>query len=71
MAESFFDNDHKDRVIEFDTSFRHIKDHEIDFKSPFGIQGLEYISKKILSKFIPMLKCISKLMTGLKKNQWL
>ena len=46
VAESFFDNDHKDRVIEFDTSFRHIKDHEIDFKSPFGIQGLEYIPQK-------------------------
>ena len=46
VAESFFDNDHKYRVIEFDTSFRHIKDHEIDFKSPFGIQGLEYIPQK-------------------------
>ena len=46
VAESFFDNNHKDRIIEFDRSFRHIKDHEIDFKSPFGIQGLEYIPKK-------------------------
>ena len=23
--------------------FRHIKTHEINFKSPFGIQGLEYL----------------------------
>lgn len=45
VAESFFDNNHKDRIIEFDTSFKHVEDHQIDFKSPFGIQGLEYIPK--------------------------
>ena len=45
VAESFFGNNHKDRIIEFDRSFKHIKDHVINFKSPFGIQGLEYIPK--------------------------
>tara|TARA_B100000029_G_C17537222_1_gene945338 strand:+ start:657 stop:1394 length:738 start_codon:yes stop_codon:yes gene_type:complete len=43
IAESFFDNDHYDRIIEFDSSFKHIKDYQINFKSPFGIQGLEYL----------------------------
>ena len=43
VAESFFDDEHLDRVVEFDSSFRHIKTHAIDFKSPFGIQGLEYL----------------------------
>ncbi|MEE2942925.1 MAG: hypothetical protein VX413_05940 [Verrucomicrobiota bacterium] len=43
VAESFFDNEHLDRVVEFDSSFRHIKTHTIEFKSPFGIQGLEYL----------------------------
>ena len=43
VAESFFDDDHSDRIVEFDSTFRHIKTHEINFKSPFGIQGLEYL----------------------------
>ena len=43
VAESFFDDDHLDRIVEFDASFRHIKDYRIDFKSPYGIQGLEYL----------------------------
>ena len=43
VAESFFDNDHSDRILEFDSAFRHIKTHEINFKSPFGIQGLVFL----------------------------
>jgi len=43
VAESFFDDDHLDQIVEFDASFHHIKDYRIDFKSPYGIQGLEYL----------------------------
>ena len=43
VAESFFDDDHSDRIVEFDAAFGHIKTHEINFKSPFGIQGLEFL----------------------------
>ena len=43
VAESFFDNDHLDRILEFDASFQRINDYRIDFKSPYGIQGLEYL----------------------------
>ncbi len=43
VAESFFDNDHADRIVEFDAAFRHVRTHEIDFKSPYGIQGLDYL----------------------------
>ena len=43
VAESFFDNDHLDKIVEFNASFQHIKDYRIDFKSPYGIQGLEYL----------------------------
>ena len=43
VAESFFDNDHADRIVEFDAAFQHIRTHEIEFKSPYGIQGLEYL----------------------------
>ncbi|MCH2572656.1 MAG: hypothetical protein MK103_14925 [Planctomycetes bacterium] len=43
VAESFFDDEHLDRIVEFDASFQHIKDYRIDFKSPYGIQGLEYL----------------------------
>ena len=43
MAESFFDDEHLDRIVEFDASFQHIKDYHIEFKSPYGIQGLEYL----------------------------
>lgn len=43
VAESFFDDDHTDRIVEFDSAFRHIRTHEIDFKSPYGIQGLDYL----------------------------
>jgi len=43
VAESFFDDEHEDRIVEFDAKFRYIKEHKIRFKSPFGIQGLEYL----------------------------
>ena len=43
MAESYFDDEHLDRIVEFDASFQHIKDYHIEFKSPYGIQGLEYL----------------------------
>jgi hypothetical protein len=43
VAESFFDNDHADRIVEFDAAFRHVRTHETEFKSPYGIQGLEYL----------------------------
>ena len=43
VAESFFDDEHLDKIVEFDASFQHIKDYRIEFKSPYGIQGLEYL----------------------------
>ena len=43
VAESFFDNDHLDRIVEFDQKFQYVKDYTINFKSPYGIQGLEYL----------------------------
>ncbi len=43
VAESFFDNDHADRIVEFDAAFQYIRTHEPEFKSPYGIQGLEYL----------------------------
>lgn len=43
VAESFFDDDHDDRIVEFDASFRHLRSHQIKFRSPYGIQGLEYL----------------------------
>jgi hypothetical protein len=43
VAESFFDNAHADRIVEFDAAFRRIRTHETEFKSPYGIQGLEYL----------------------------
>ena len=43
VAESFFDNDHLDRIVEFDESFQPIQDYTISFKSPYGVQGLEYL----------------------------
>ncbi|MCH2181745.1 MAG: hypothetical protein MK108_07055 [Mariniblastus sp.] len=43
VAESFFDNDHLDRIVEFDASFQPLQVHTVNFKSPYGIQGLEYL----------------------------
>ena len=43
VAESFFDNDHFDRIVEFDSQFKHGTHHTVKFKSPYGIQGLEYL----------------------------
>ena len=43
VAESFFDNDHDDRIVEFDAKLKHVRTHEVSFKSPYGVQGLEYL----------------------------
>jgi len=43
VAESYFDSDHRDRIVEFDHNLRHVRDYAINFKSPGGIQGLEYL----------------------------
>ena len=43
VAESFFDDEHLDRIVEFDEAFQFVKDHTVNFKSPSGIQGLEYL----------------------------
>jgi len=43
VAESFFDDEHLDKIVEFYASFQHIKDYRIELKSPYGIQGLEYL----------------------------
>ncbi len=43
VAESFFDDDHSDRIVEFDKSFQLVTVHEVSFRSPYGIQGLEYL----------------------------
>ena len=52
VAESFFDDEHFDRIVEFDSSFRHIHTHQVNFRSPYGIQGLEYCERAINFKFI-------------------
>ena len=43
VAESFFDDDHRDRIVEFDSRFQYVKTHVVHYKSPYGIQGLEYL----------------------------
>lgn len=43
VAESFYDNDHDDYIVQFDAEFKHVKSHRIAFKCPFGIQGLDYL----------------------------
>ena len=43
VAESFFDDDHTDRIVEFDANFKQIRVHDVKFRSPHGIQGLEYL----------------------------
>ena len=43
VAESYFDDDHSDYIVQFDAKFRHIKSHRVAFRSSFGIQGLEYL----------------------------
>ena len=46
VAESFFDDQHTDRIVEFDGTFRYLRQHQVPFKSPFGIQGLEYLPQR-------------------------
>ncbi len=43
VAESFFDDEHRDRIVVFDADFRHLRSHQVKFRSPYGIQGLEYL----------------------------
>jgi len=43
VAESYFDNDHQDFIVEFDESFKRVAAYTIDFKCPYGIQGLDYL----------------------------
>jgi len=43
VPESFFDKDHVDRVVVFDSDFRYVRTHETSFKCPYGIQGMEYL----------------------------
>ena len=43
LGASFFDNDHTDTIVQFDAQFTHIKTYQVAFRSPFGIQGLEYL----------------------------
>lgn len=50
VAESYFDNDHNDYLVEFDAHFNHVESHSIDFKCPYGIQGLDYLPS--INKFM-------------------
>jgi len=43
VAESYYDNDHDDYVVAFDRDFKFVAAHRIDFKCPYGIQGLDYL----------------------------
>ncbi|MBB73123.1 MAG: hypothetical protein CMJ75_01275 [Planctomycetaceae bacterium] len=43
LAASYFDDDHPDTIVQFDAHFKHVKTHRVAFRSPFGIQGLEYL----------------------------
>ena len=43
VGESFFDSDHFDRIVEFDSDFTFVAEHVTDQKSIFGIQGITYL----------------------------
>jgi hypothetical protein len=43
VAESYFDNDHRDLIVKFDNDFNLVERYRVDFKCSYGIQGLEYI----------------------------
>jgi len=43
VAESYYDNDHNDYVVKFDRDFKFVASYRIDFKCPYGIQGLDYL----------------------------
>ena len=47
VFEPFFDDDRLDCIVKCDTTFRHIKNHEMNFKSPFEVQGLEYLTDMV------------------------
>jgi len=50
VAESYFDNDHDDFVVKFDADFNFVQSFRIDFKCPYGIQGLDYVPS--INKFL-------------------
>ncbi|MBN1343979.1 MAG: hypothetical protein JXQ73_14945 [Phycisphaerae bacterium] len=43
VAESYWDNDHDDYVVQFDAEFKPVRSFKIGFKCPYGIQGLDYL----------------------------
>ena len=43
MAESFWDSENYDRIVEFDESLNFVELHTTSVKSTLGIQGIEYI----------------------------
>ncbi len=43
VGESYFDNDHDDYVVQFDTDFKPVRSYRVRFKCPYGIQGLTYL----------------------------
>ncbi len=43
VAESYYDDDHRDYIVEFDEDFQLVAKHRVEFKSPYGIQGLAYL----------------------------
>lgn len=46
VAESYFDNDHGDYVVQFDPEFKVVATYHVDFNCPFGIQGLDYLPSR-------------------------
>lgn len=50
VAESYYDNDHDDYIVQFDAEFNFVRGYHVKFKSPYGIQGLDYAPS--LNKFI-------------------
>ncbi len=43
VAESYYDNDHDDYIVQFDAEFKPVRSYRIRFKCPYGIQGLDYL----------------------------
>jgi hypothetical protein len=50
VAESYWDNDHHDYIVKYDENLNYVETYTVDFKSPYGIQGIEYIPS--LGKFL-------------------
>jgi hypothetical protein len=46
VAESYYDDNHADYIVQFDKNFQFVAAFTIDFKSPFGIQGLAYLPEE-------------------------